>query len=456
MVPDLLTRRRFAIRPTWLTLSPKSAVFLTVLAVLVCRIPFFASGIHGYDGYGMAEWTWALAEHGPGAFYATGLDVPPDHLPGDLWLLWLLGWPIHALDPGFDFYASSWVLVLKTIATLGDLVIALALLLGGSRLVTPRLGMMLALAFALNPAAIMISAVWGQWDSLSMAAVMVGLLVLGRGRLPLATVLLVFACLVKPQLAILWPGVAIYVARTSLSGIDWRRWPWRRLAATVAAGVATFYALCVPFGVSLLGIWTPWSIGDRLAFAMDRYQSTTLGAFNLWMIPIGREVAPLDSEMVIAGLTSREIGLSLLLLACGLAWLGAWRMANPDDGLLWSSVVTTLGFFLFATRAHERYLFPAMVLSFLLVLVWRRSWWIAATLSLTLFLSVWSSLAWEWVPGGTTLGIPRDVIVQVLSVANLLAFAGVLGCGWRGWQTSPGRRERRSWKSAEVAEVIGR
>ena len=443
-------------RPSWPS-SPLRASIVIVLAVLLCRIPFFASGIHGYDGYGMAEWTWALAEHGPGPFYATAMEVAPDHLPGDLWILWILGAPIHALGTGFDFYSPAWVIVLKSVASLGDVAIALGVYAIGRRVTTAGMALLVALGFALNPAAIIIAGVWGQWDSLSMAAVILGLLAVLRGRLPLGTVLIVFACLVKPQLGILLPGAGVYVVRTLLLGVGWRAWPWRRLGATVLAGVATFYALCLPFGVSLLGIWTSWSIGDRLAFAMDRYQSTTLGAFNLWLIPIGREVAPLDSEYVVWALNYREVGLCLLVLACGVAWVGAWRMPDPRDGLFWSSLVTTLGFFLFATRAHERYLFPAMTLSFLLVLVSRRAWWVPVTLSLTLFCSIWSSLAWEWVPGGTTLGVSRDMIVQVLSLANLLVFGGVLWMGWRGVLASPGNdasgQGLTSWRGSSVAEV---
>ena len=416
-------------RPPRPPLSPW-IVLLIVSLVLLARLPFFGMAAHRYDAYGMAEWTWALAERGPTRFYDLALEVAPDHLPGDLWILWLMGAPLHALDPGFDFYAHPYTLMLKTVALLADLAIALGLLAIGCKLGKPTLGTGLAVAFALNPAAIIISAVWGQWDALSVAAIVVALYALLGGRWTLAAVCAVFACLVKPQLGIILPGMLIYLSRTSLVGFVWRDWPWRKLLAAAAAGVATFYALCLPFGVSLFGLFTAWSIGDRLAFAADRYQSTTLGAFNLWLLPIGREVAPLDSDYLVGSLTYREVSICLLVLACGIAWWGAGRLPDPRAALLWSSVVTTLGVFLFATRVHERYLFPAMALSFLLVLVQRRAWWIPAALSLTLFLSVWSSLAWEWVPGGTTFGVSRDLIVRVLALVNLLAFGGVLKLGW--------------------------
>lgn len=427
--------------------SATGSVALITLLVLAVRLPFFRFAAHQYDSFAMAEWTWALVTHGPGAFYATQLEVAPDHLPGDLWILYLLGLPTHAIANSYNFYDHSFSIVLKLFAVAGDLAIALGILQIGTTLTSRPRAMAVATGFAISPAAVAISGVWGQWDSLSMACVVIALLLVLRQRFPLAAVLFVLACLIKPQLGILLPGVAIYFWRTTASGPSlWSQvkgLPWLQMVWSFVAAGVTFTVVCLPFGVSLTGSLTKWSIGDRLSFAMDRYQSTTMGALNIWMIPIGREVAPLDSQVLTAGLTYREAGIALMAVSFVFAWIGAGRIADPAFGLIWSSVVCTFGFFLFTTRAHERYLFPALVLSFLLVLFEIRVWWIPAMLSLTLVVSIGSSLAWGWMPGGTTLGIPRDQIVRALSVANLAVFVAVIRIGvqallapdWRFGQT---------------------
>ena len=84
----------------------------------------------------MAEWTWALVTHGRRAFYAVPLEVAPDHLPGDLWILSLLGVPIHAIANSYNFYDQSFSIVLKVIAIINEiLAVGLGILTIGSALV---------------------------------------------------------------------------------------------------------------------------------------------------------------------------------------------------------------------------------------------------------------------------------------------------------------------------------
>jgi hypothetical protein len=421
---------------------------------LLTRLPWLASGAHRYDAFGMAEWTWELTDRGTFGFYQADLEVAPDHLPGDLWILFALGRGIHLVLPQFNFFDPFYAVVLKVIAVSADVAIALLLLALGRTLGRDQLGVLVGLGWACCPAAVIVSAVWGQWDALSMALVLGAILAALRYRLVTGSVLLTLACLVKPQLALVAPTLATFVLRTGTDrGVtplvalkQWihREWPTTLRAA--GSALATVLVICLPFGVSLTGLFTQWSLFERLRFALDRYQATTLGAFNLWIVPLGRAEAPLDGTVAGFGLTYAEIGLVLVITSLAVAMHGAWRIPDPVLAMSWASTVAMLGSFLFTTRAHERYLFPALVLAFVLCLVRPRMWWVAASLSLTLFFSVWSSLAWEWNPGGTTLGVSRDLIVRCLSLMNLLNLCAVVVTGLRWSQVSftvPGRTADR-------------
>ena len=173
-----------------------------------------------------------------------------------------------------------------------------------------------------------------------------------------------------------------------------------------------------------------WSIGDRLSFAINQYQATALGAFNLWMIPIGREVAPLDSQFLTAGLTYREVGIALMgvsfalcLDRCGTHCRSSVRTDLVVGGLHLRLLRCS------RRRAHERYLFPALALPFCWCSLEIRAWWIPAMLSLTLVVSIGSSLAWGWMPGGTTLGFRAIRLCERCRWGEYAVFVGVIRIG---------------------------
>ncbi|HEV2065781.1 MAG TPA: hypothetical protein VGR08_03015, partial [Thermomicrobiales bacterium] len=129
----------------------------------------------GFDTDLMQSWTRTLLSAPLSEFYAVAEG--PDHLPGDLWFLWAIG---HGLGLfGFENAPrGQFVALMKLVPAVADTVIAWELFVLVRWFATSRVALTVAMAFAFNPGAIFLTSIWGQWDSLSMAMLLGGLLVI--------------------------------------------------------------------------------------------------------------------------------------------------------------------------------------------------------------------------------------------------------------------------------------
>ena len=195
-----------------------------------------------------------------------------------------------------------------------------------------RLALIGALVAVLNPISWFNSVVWGQVDSFGVIFVLLALRDLWRDRPERAAVWTVIAAIIKPQLGILIPLVAVVTIRRALwpvrdatvvehdgdgdidgdadgdgtaatdpAGTGWRdrflAWerrtdsPWRILTTGVAA-FATAVVLCLPFGLSVIGFsseppFVESGLIDQVIVAGGGYPYLTVNAYNAWALVPG-------------------------------------------------------------------------------------------------------------------------------------------------------------------------
>lgn len=415
-------------RRFWLVMA-----FGTVVRLVIAP---FAGGF-GYDVATFQSWAGTLREYPVGQFYEHA-DAA-DHLPGDLWIMKVLQAGFGAFG-GDNLTGDVFTWLLKVVPTISDVTVAVLLLIILRRLVSASVGVTAATWFFLNPAAIFNTAIWGQWDSLSMAVLLGGVALVLRGGWVwvLSSPFFVWTVLIKPQLAI--PSLA-FLALIPL--VYWDRGnrslaEWARLAAagvaSVGLGLLTALLVLTPFSVDLLlergGTST---LMERLTEALDLYVYTTLGAANFWMIPIGSLERVNDVSTTFLGISANQWGSLLLVtsfLVIAVIMLRTYSGASRVEGAAWASTAVVFAVFMLPTRVHERYLFPILVFAVLLVALrgFRRSesvvyWAISLVFAFNLLL----------VYGGfraTLPGFIRPLFEQVgfvgASLANVALFAIVL------------------------------
>lgn len=219
------------------------------------------------------------------------------------------------------------------------------------------------MVIAFNPALILMSAWWGQLDSVyAMFAALAALAAGSRKAFP-AGLLIGLGAMVKLQALFLLPILCLW-----LLCLDKRPHAWLRQLARIGAGLA------IPI-IFALG---PYAASGQVSLVLGRLVALvaspgwlTVNALNVWYLGTGgagswQFSTPLtlpDTTIVAWGLSARRLGV-LLLAAWSLGILAGISRRNPDDRARWlaASALLAMGMFLFPTQSHERYLLPAVPL----------------------------------------------------------------------------------------------
>ena len=398
--------------------TPRRGIGRDIIAVLAAGLVFrliLAYGIPGLRGSGFDTdlnlfryWADTLAKFGPWGFYANASYA--DYTPGYLYALWPVGLLGQALGGVGDLIKIPAIL---TDTALAWLVYSMAMELG----VSHRRALTAAAVIVVNPVTWFDSVIWGQVDSYGTVFLLLAVRELWRGRHERSAILAVFAALVKPQLAILVPIVALVVIRRAF----WPEGAWgdegaptvgrtrleERLTgrisvlSTALAGFLTGVLVCLPFNLTVIHLQAeaPYVGSTLLKLVLTTagvYPYLTVNAYNMWaLFPVdGASTASAgtwfydspakDAQVwgMIGPFTAATFGAILLL---SIAAIAAIRVARRPDRLtiLVGTAVIAFAFFAAPTRVHERYLFPFFGLTALLVAAsWRWRWaYMAASLA---------------------------------------------------------------------------
>jgi hypothetical protein len=97
--------------------------------VWVALVPL---GAFGYATDVLSEWTRHLVSAPLAQFYAADLNVPPDHFPGDVSVLQLLGRGVRPVDPGTDISGGGYLAAFKLVFVVANLLMGVLIILFGS------------------------------------------------------------------------------------------------------------------------------------------------------------------------------------------------------------------------------------------------------------------------------------------------------------------------------------
>ncbi len=221
-----------------------------LLLGLVVRLLLIGADGFKNDVSTFESWSLTLAEHPLRQFFATAGFA--DYPPGYFFVLWFVGHAYKLLvhdDPSYTYLKIA----VKLPAILMDLVDAALIFAIVRRFATVAWAFAAAAFFAFNPAAIFISAYWGQVDSVAAGLTLGALLLMldadrRTGRAQLLTIvgawlLLAYSVLIKPPAIVVAPLFLAYIFTTDDAALRLRRayatapsrsrtWPRSRSTAT--------------------------------------------------------------------------------------------------------------------------------------------------------------------------------------------------------------------------------
>ncbi len=412
--------------------TPLAVLLLFALAVRIVLLP--SLGFHN-DVSAFEAWTLALKDNPPWEFYARTSFA--DYPPGYFVVLWVLGAiygvldHLHLISNADNSYFVLRLLV-KVPALVMDLVDAMLIFAIARRFASERIALLAAACFALNPAAIYVSAYWGQIDSVSWGLLLLALLLALRSndepqktvaRLTWAWAAIAFSVLIKPQGAL----IAVVVLAFAFATADGAMRTRRLIGTATGIGVALVmtYVVTVLFHGSLNPLADLSWLLQRYAFGSTVYPYNSVNAFNLYAIkqPFWQpDTTPLQVFGIAAG-ASWLWGIILVIAATGLI-VTRYLQQRDDRAFLEAAMLVAFAFFTLATRMHERYIFGAFLLAFPLIAFGRQYIWSAAVLSCTTLLNLIYSFAYQSVmethpPGvdATNLWGAGSHLVAVVNVA---------------------------------------
>lgn len=396
------------------------------------------------------DWGETVARSGPWSFYRP--DYFADYPPAYLYVLGLFG---------VLFDGEALRLVVKAASIPADVALALAFAALLWRRAGPGRAALASALWMLAPGAVIAGPYWGQVDAIG-TMVMLGALVFAARRQWLAAGALAgLASVTKFQF-----GLALVVVAACAAFEAWHAWRaravaapapstawWRPLLALPAAAVAIL-VIALPFRQGPLELWT------LLRNAGQEYPFTSLYAFNIWAIQPGFW-KPDDGLVVWGGV--------LLGAACLAAVAPLYRRRDLAT-LLAAGALTSLAFYFLPTRAHERYLFPAVALLVPFAAArWRvlPGWLVlsllyAVTLVFALVRTVYTDVT---VPLAIDQGLfarPGQIWIAILMSLAALASAALVATVDRsllphptGWvERARGRWARVRWWLVERRELV--
>jgi len=445
--------------PTADTPKPELGI-LAVILVLILVAKVLIAPLYSYrvDLGTYAAWASRLAQLGPANFYASGYFA--DYPPGYMYALWAVGGAVKAL--GIAWSSATAIILLKLPALLADFAIAwltyIRLRPGGKSLAWGA-----ALAFALNPALILNSAVWGQTDSILSLLLLLAFLAQGKRQFELSFALLVLAILTKPQALLVAPLFIFW---------PWGWWRSGRPVTTALIALATTFLIADPFRSG-----RPWSwLIELYSGTAGNYAETSVNAMNLAAVLFGMRG---QDAVLHGGLPAQAWGF-IIGLGIGLGFLVAYLRARDRVSYTQLLAAATLVAFVCLTRMHERYLYPFFVFAGLLGVSGRNGilYWLLSGLFLTNELVVYLEQAqatagpvWLWQSVGvlTTLGMLAWLALATKTGKGTFEPPGaaVLKIDDQQWADShheeqvplptpppdPDRQKRPAWSLSEVAAL---
>jgi len=374
------------------------AIFIVVALWLVKTLALLAFPGFGVDVGSYQAWAMQIANLGPAQTYQQGYFL--DYPPGYLYALWIAGLIVRMTGATGDFMR----IIIESPALVADVFLSIVVFAYVRGTEHRNFALIAMLMVALNPALLFDSVVWGQSDSVLTLAMWLAVIATLAGEYEIAGALAALSVLIKPQGLMLLPVLGWWMLLEADYGA------WTR-AAVVAIG--TFIIGIAPFQIG-----HPWNwIIDLYTSTAAYYHETSVNAFN-FMALIGG-VRTQDSG-TLGGISYFTLGMSLLVPLYAFVAYVLWR-SRTAKSLLYTTFIALFGFFMFAPRMHERYLYPALVFVIPLALESTEMMVVFAILSLTCLFNL--AYIKHTLESAQVFLDPHDGPAMLAATLNLAAFA---------------------------------
>lgn len=342
---------------------------LLVICILGLAARIFFLYTPGTDDLGCHE-VWAIEASTKGlvtfyqeAFKKTGPDSLV-HPPLTVFALSTMGYAYRwFISDNFTEERQTFRKMLRFPAIFADLMTVVLLFFIMRQYRGNRAGMIAALVYALHPAIIYDSTIWGQTDAIYTLLLLAMLYAWMARRWFVVGTMFALSILAKPQSMVLSPLLILLCV--SRPHVIWK---------VIVGGLVSAGVFIIVFMHGNIQAFAP-----AYTRAIGGMPELTRSAYNLWWALFGNAAPTTSSTGTLLGLTYRTIGLLLYGFTVAMILWRLWRIFRKSfsretevPALLVGSGLLVYAFFLFNVEMHERYMFSFITLGLpLLFIHWR-------------------------------------------------------------------------------------
>lgn len=349
-----------------------------VLAAIILRLALASIPGFGIDIGTFKAWSLDLAYNGPWNFYQD--DKFTDYAPGYMYVLLLIGKMVQL----FNLNDAQFGYALKIPSIVADIGSALLLyrMLDKQR---PAVQLFATSIYLFFPCALLVGAVWGQVDSILAFFLLLTIYFVGRNKPVAGALAFSIGFLIKPQAAAALPFLAFWIIREH--PVNWNDLkafarfllpPYskgkeaplnpRVIAECVVYPLLLILVLVIPFFE-----YQPWKLISVLydSTNVSNYRVNSFWGYNFWntggVFKMGFKcdlagACGGDAQATqFLGMSTRWWSVLVLFPGALIAIIVVLRNARGTGWLALGTALSTMAFFMFLTRMHERYVFPAFL-----------------------------------------------------------------------------------------------
>lgn len=338
-----------------------NALLLIIVLAFIVRFSLTWHPGYGFDIGVYQGWARSGVELGMANSYTEqiGGNMLPDYPPLSITMLTGFGHVYKWMFEDFDLYSLSYRMYIKLPSIFADMAICWLLFLILGKKKGRKVGLLAALAYALNPASLYDGAIWGQTDAIYSMWLLAAIAAWLYKKRDLTAILLACSILTKFQAVVLFPMFAVMVSTDR-----------RSLLRFMIVGIMTTLVILIPYAIG--GVLQ--EIVEVYTGSIGHYSNVTIGAYNFWWSLLADKGWRIESTLSPFGLLSYTQW-GLMLFGSLYAWI-LWifrkdlRRSNVD-AIIYCSALLCAAFFLFLTQMHERYLYPFVVFGLPLIFMGR-------------------------------------------------------------------------------------
>lgn len=355
-----------------------------VVVALACRLALAHKPGYEFDVGVNQEWAYSAVRLGIAESYRQQLNgnMLPNYPPLSIMVFAGTGYVYnYVFSPTYDLWALAYRYAIKFPAILADAAIAVSLFFIFRRYKGIWWGLAAGLIFAVHPASIHTSAVWGQTDSWYTLAMVLAVYAAARNKWILCGALTAASLLLKVHAIMMLPLIGLLVIQNN-----------RRIGGFILGATAVTCAVLLPFALD----GDPWAPLKVYTEAVGAYPQLAVGANNFWSAFYGPASGGLDTDLFMGWITYRSVGL-LLFAAAALAVIVVMRqwITNARENsrvrplmLLLTAGLLAHAFFIFNTEIHERYLYSYLAFALPLLVTGGMGITLYASVSLVLLFNL--------------------------------------------------------------------